>query len=187
MKVAVLYRDLSLDIPKLPAPEEKPVAHASPPVVDSRQDTSHCDSVIEVLGRLGHDAFKVNATIDWLKGLHQGQYELVFNLCDDGFRCRSELEPHVSAVMDVFDIPYTGAGYLSLGMCLDKHLTKKIMEAHGIRTPKYQLFERVDEKLKKSLSFPLIVKPCREDASIGIERSASVDLSLEQLLRLVAQ
>ena len=172
MEIVVLYRELSLDKNLNKGQGD---STASPSLNDSRQSTSNCDSVLRALQELEHAAVKVNVTLDWLKSLRASQYELAFNLCDDGFKCRSELEPHVSAVLDVFEIPYTGAGYLSLGMCIDKHLTKKILEAHGIRTPRYQLFERGDERLRKGLSFPLIVKPCREDASIGIKRDSVVE------------
>lgn len=42
----------------------------------------------------------------------------------------------VQAALDLFGVPYTGGGYLASGMAMDKAVSKQLMDAAGIPTPK---------------------------------------------------
>ena len=53
-------------------------------------------------------------------------------------------------------------------MSLDKVITKKILTFHGVRVPESTVISTVEEVDRNTMSFPLIIKPAREDASIGI-------------------
>lgn len=109
-----------------------------------------------------------------IKNLLNKKFDIVFNLCDDGFYDSSQLEPHIPALLDVLCMPYTGSNYLTLALCLDKVMTKQILMSNGIPTPNFQVFSTGKEKLKRELNFPLIIKPSREDASIGIKNDSVV-------------
>lgn len=106
--------------------------------------------------------------------------DVVFNLADDGFRSDPTLEPHVAAMLDVLNVPYTGNNYFALALCQNKARAKEILTFEGILTPKFQVFNSTNRKLNPELKFPLIVKPIREDGSIGI-KERSVVSSEEQL------
>jgi D-alanine-D-alanine ligase len=67
-----------------------------------------------------------------------------------------------------------GSKPLTQAICLNKAKTKEILAFHKIPTPKFQLFEIGDEKLKKNLKFPLIVKPNCEGSSKGIFQNSVV-------------
>src|SRR5687767_15797933 len=54
----------------------------------------------------------------------------------------------------------------------DKAVAKKIFAFHGIHTPTFAKSFRGRLDFSHDLQFPLIVKPAREDGSIGIEFSA---------------
>jgi len=110
---------------------------------------------------------------------------LVFNLCDDGFFSDPELEPHVPAMLDILEIPYTGGDYPTLALTLDKATVKEILIYNKLPTPKFQIFSKGDEPLEQ-LSFPLIVKPLHEDASIGI-KDESVVHNEDKLRKRIAQ
>jgi D-alanine-D-alanine ligase len=101
--------------------------------------------------------------------------DLVFNLGDDGFRGDPTLEPHVAAIFDILDIPYTGNNYFSLALCQNKARAKEILSYQGIPTPKFQVFTNANRKLNPELKFPLIVKPVREDGSVGIKERSVVN------------
>ncbi len=73
-------------------------------------------------------------------------------------------------------IPYTGSGPLTLALCLNKARTKEILGFHGIPTPDFQVFRSSNEKLKKELKYPLIVKPVHEGSGMGITRSSVVGI-----------
>jgi D-alanine-D-alanine ligase len=106
--------------------------------------------------------------------------DVVFNLCDDGFRGETKLEPHVAAIFDILNIPYTGNNYFTLALCQNKARAKDILTYNDILTPKFQVFTSSERKINPDLKYPLIVKPIQEDGSIGI-RERSVVNNEEQL------
>ena len=106
--------------------------------------------------------------------------DVIFNLCDTGFRDDYNLEPHVAAMFDILDIPYTGNNYFTLALCQNKARAKDILTYNEILTPKFQVFTSAERKLNPQLKFPMIVKPIREDGSVGI-RERSVVTNEEQL------
>lgn len=69
----------------------------------------------------------------------------------------------------------------------DKALAKKILRFHGIPTPDFVSIEPGVKRVECDLPFPLIVKPAREDGSIGIDTSSVVhdDRALRQRVRYV--
>src|SRR3989338_3646944 len=141
------------------------------------RDTNDIIPAIEkALTALGHTVLHYDVDLELFEKLKQNKdtLDLVFNLCDDGFFANPKLEPHVPALLDIFKIPYTGNDYLSLALCLDKGIAKRLLLSHNILTPAFQIFYSEHEKLDASLKFPLIVKPLHEDASIGIHEDSVV-------------
>jgi len=143
---------------------------------EGRDTNDDAFSVMNVLKELGHEVLQYYVDLDLFETLRNNKknIDMVFNLCDDGFFSDPTLEPHLPAILDILGIPYTGSGYLTLAMCLNKARAKKILMYHKIPTPKFQVFENSKENIKKGLRFPLIVKPVREDASIGIRDDSVV-------------
>lgn len=96
--------------------------------------------------------------------------DLLFNLCEsmDGDPTN---EPTFAGLLDLFDIPYTGADLLALASCLYKQRTKDILIANGVPTPPYR-FLKDDADLADpaldALDYPWFVKLGHEDASLGI-------------------
>ncbi len=99
--------------------------------------------------------------------------DLVVNLCESlGGDPRGEMV--VPGLLDLHAIPYTGSGPLALALALHKHVAKDLLRARGVPTPAYSLVARPGDWEAIELPFPLIVKPAREDASIGIDRLSVV-------------
>lgn len=109
----------------------------------------------------------------------------IFNLCE-GALCKSTFEMHVAALLELYGARFTGNGPLTLGLALDKGLTKDILYRRGVPTPGYAVMPGPPDRLDAGLSFPLIVKPLREDASVGIDSNAVVG-SLSELRERVTQ
>ncbi len=84
---------------------------------------------------------------------------MVFNIAEG--KAGKFRESEVPAVLDYLNIPYTGSNTIALALALNKALTKKILKAENIPTPRFQLFNSADEVLDSLLKFPLIVKPNR--------------------------
>ena len=66
----------------------------------------------------------------------------------------------------------------------DKAVAKKIFAFHGIHTPIFAKSFRGRLDFSHDLQFPVIVKPAREDGSIGIEFSAVVNSIRELMERM---
>ncbi len=107
----------------------------------------------------------------------------VFNLCE-GLGGRSDMEMCVAGLLELLGLPYTGSPPLALGLALDKFKAKRLLSAARIRTPRYYLFQPGDSCKNSDVNFPAIVKPVREDASLGVT-SSSVVKNASQLQRQV--
>ena len=94
--------------------------------------------------------------------------DVVVNLCES-LAADSRGEMLVPAMLDLLNVPYTGSSALSLALALHKNKAKEILAARGVPTPPFCVVERVEDLVRVNLPFPLIVKPAREDASMGID------------------
>lgn len=99
--------------------------------------------------------------------------DLVFNLCESLVGdSRGELA--IPAILDSLGIPYTGSSAVGLTLALHKPRTKAVLRGSGVPAPLGFMVRRIDELDRIDLPFPLIVKPAREDASVGISRRSVV-------------
>ena len=136
--------------------------------------------VKKYLDQLGHDVKIFPLSEDTYYQIRAEKPDVIFNLCDEGFRGDQTMEPHVAALFDILDIPYTGNNYFTIALCQNKARAKDLLMFNGVLTPKFQVFTSADRKIDPELKYPLIVKPIREDGSIGI-RERSVVINEEQL------
>ncbi|HEX6966449.1 MAG TPA: ATP-grasp domain-containing protein [Gemmatimonadaceae bacterium] len=137
----------------------------------------------DALTHNGHDVQRltVNERVEpVVDALHAADPELVFNLAES-FRGKSALESNVAALLNLLDLRYTGSSPAGLLLAGDKSLTKQVLAFHGIRTPKFATIFRGAVDWAGDISFPLIVKPPQEDASLGVT-SRSVVHDVRQLL-----
>ncbi|MDR0914189.1 MAG: D-alanine--D-alanine ligase [Oscillospiraceae bacterium] len=80
----------------------------------------------------------------------------------------------LQAALDLFDVKYTGSGYIGCSLSMDKSIAKEIMDAHGITTPKsseYFLQNLSQEQLFEVLQShtpPYVVKPANGGSSLGV-------------------
>ncbi len=105
--------------------------------------------------------------------------DVIFNLVEY-FRDEPKLEHLIAGIFELYQVPYTGAPPFSLGLCQRKGMTKQLLLANGVLTPRYHILHKPHIKSRHGLRYPLIVKPAREDASTGVE-NASVVYDLEAL------
>jgi D-alanine-D-alanine ligase len=98
--------------------------------------------------------------------------DVVFNLCEsiDG---ASSLEPLLPLLLEREGLAYTGSSPLTLGLALHKHKAKEVLRGAGVPTPEAAVLTTPDVS-QVGLPFPLIVKPVREDASVGITSDSVV-------------
>ena len=145
-------------------------------------------SVVSALVAAGHTPIPFAATdaSALCEFLSRNRPELIFNCCES-LAGRARFEMNVAAIFELYGISFTGSSALSLGLALDKGLSKAVFAAQGVPTPLYMRFESDADATVPGFSFPLIVKPVAEDASIGIDDGAVVHdaAALEARLRFV--
>ncbi|MBI1848788.1 MAG: ATP-grasp domain-containing protein [Planctomycetes bacterium] len=112
--------------------------------------------------------------------------DVIVNLCE-GIRGEAIWEVHVTALVQLMGVPFTGSGPMTLGACLDKERAKALLAARGIPTPRHRVFSSAKPFDVAELRFPLIVKPVGEDASVGIDFDGVVSNrpALEERVRSV--
>jgi len=77
----------------------------------------------------------------------------------------------VQAALDLLGIPYTGSGYLSSAIALDKDLTKRLLAGTGVATPPWETVDCTAEDPEDILArtpLPVVVKPLASGSSIGV-------------------
>jgi D-alanine-D-alanine ligase len=118
----------------------------------------------------GHRIVRLGGGVNFLDNVRRENVDIVFNIAEGRGNYRSR-EAQVPAVLEMLDIPYTGSDPQCLSVCLDKPVTKKLVAADGISTPRWQV---INDKSGPGLvpweqfTFPVIVKPACEGSSKGI-------------------
>lgn len=85
----------------------------------------------------------------------------------------------LQALLEYYDIPYTGSNVAASAVSMNKWYTKAVWESVGIRTPKYQVVYSASDVDHDAIDFPVYVKPANEGSSIGVTYVPGV-LSLEE-------
>ena len=143
------------------------------------------DEVAETLGKLGHDAtlHVLDGSAKSLNAIAKIECDLFFNLAES-FAGNDTADYCIAAYLELLSKKYTGSGSRGLLYCQDKAVAKKILEFHGIHTPVFARSYRGRLDFSHDLEFPVIVKPAREDGSIGIEFNAVVS-SIRELMERI--
>lgn len=113
-----------------------------------------------------------------LAELQSAPVDLVFNIAEglSGGRNRESIIP---ALLELLGKPYTGSDPTTLGVTLDKSLTKEVVAAQGIPVARGRSFfqpsaEEIDNLVSELKTFPLVVKPRWEGSSKGISATSLV-------------
>jgi D-alanine-D-alanine ligase len=166
MKVLVLF-----DLPRPVSPDESFTMSA---LREKEERPTEAD-VISALRKLGHqvDTMAVyNDVLAIVEKLRDGRPDVVFNLCESFFNDRVH-EPNIPALLELLQIPYTGAGPDSLLLCKDKEVAKALLVYHRIRVPRSVVSrKRTPRRTLRGFCFPAFVKPLGQESSEGIAKAS---------------
>lgn len=123
-------------------------------------------SLIGALAAGGHEATFLEGDRSLYENLCKLKPDICFNICEGHYG--DARESQVPALLEMLRIPYTGSRVSALALALDKPMTKRVLSYHGLPTPSFQVFERINEPLNPELTFPLFVKPSREGTGMGV-------------------
>jgi D-alanine-D-alanine ligase len=134
----------------------------------------------------GHSVVKLGGGAEFLERIVREKIDFVFNISEGRGNYRSR-EAQVPSVLEMLDIPYSGADPQCLSICLDKHLTKKLVSLEGISTPRWSTINRSQLSATDwyAFPFPAFVKPIWEGSSKGI-RLNSLVRNPEQMKNVVS-
>lgn len=177
LRIAVIYDRVLVD-----EDEEAAAPAEKAPVTRTLDKKEVEEEVAEALVKLGHDPVmhEIDGTTKSLLALARVDCDLVFNLCES-FADDDTADFKIAAFLELLKKKYTGAGTHGLLLAQDKAIAKKIFSFHGVHTPVFAKSFRGRLDFSHDLQFPVIVKPAREDGSIGIEFSAVVS-SIKELM-----
>ena len=142
----------------------------------SRDILDQVEAVEGSFVRLGVPSIRIPFTRDvssFTGKISKHGIQYAFNLCESVDE-DPRLIGHPAAVMDILGISYTGSPALALAITTDKLLTKRLLKAQGIPTPTFEAYDGASLPNLNGLTFPVIVKPRYEDASIGIDQESVV-------------
>jgi D-alanine-D-alanine ligase len=142
-------------------------------------------AVYEALRKSGHNPVfvRLDGTRESLIDLARSQTDLLFNLIES-FGGDDAQDTNVAGYLELLGRRFTGAGSNGLYLAQDKGLAKKIFTFHGIHTPYFSTVYRGRTEHSHDIEFPVIVKPQREDGSIGIQFGAVCN-SIKELMERI--
>lgn len=105
--------------------------------------------------------------------------DLVFNLADR-FKNNRAFDQNIVSFLELQGVRFTGCGATNLTLCKHKGISKKILSYHRIRVPDFVVIPRRKRFARpKRLAFPILVKPLKEEASLGISQASLVEADEE--------
>lgn len=133
-------------------------------------------NVLGALKELGYvNAQLLDVDRDVADKLKSGKFEYAYNTLhgkygEDG--C-------IQGVLEILGIKYTGCKVKSSAICMDKEMTKNLLEANGLNIIKSTCIKYEDNidvnKAVKGLNFPVMVKPSAEGSSIGMSKVDTIE------------
>ena len=136
---------------------------------DAQAEYDSMDTVLAIASAIrshGHQTVLLEADQTLPNRLLAEKPDLVFNIAE-GYGGRGR-EAQVPALLNLFEIPFTGSDATTLCLSLDKALTKRVLSSFHVPTPRFRLFSPDLPVRTGGLRFPVIVKPNAEGSSKGI-------------------
>lgn len=143
----------------------------------SEEETAEFDSeatikaLEDTISGLGYEVARIGNIFELTRRLVLGErWDMVFNI-SEGIHGRSR-EAQVPALLEAFSIPYTFSDPVTLGICHDKAIAKRIVRDAHIPTPEFfevaTLKDLENGLLAHEIPFPLFAKPISEGTGKGI-------------------
>lgn len=166
----------SMRLPRVTILYNEPTLPPDHPDADSERDVlDTVDVVSKILLDSGLPFARLGVGTDpaaILDGLRAQAPDVVFNVYE-GTAGWGESETYVAGLLELLRIPFTGSSVQPILIAKSKPLTKQLLRTAGLPTASFLLLESPDVP-ECELSWPVIVKPALQDASVGIDQNAVV-------------
>ena len=123
------------------------------------------------VNRLGIETFLLPGNNELPHLLKKLKPDIAINLVDS-FKGFENLSSSIPGVLEILEIPYTGADILGMSLDTNKFVIKKLLEQNGIPVPRFQLFATPNDSIDPTLRFPLISKLNEIHGAVEITKDA---------------
>lgn len=133
----------------------------------------------EALRANGHEVTEIDVDQGLVQRLEETDPDAVFI----ALHGRGGEDGTVQELMEILGLPFTGCGVLSSIQCMDKAVTKLILQKNDVPTPRFVTFNDTAFRslgaadsltaIEGDLGFPVVVKPARQGSALGIKFAAS--------------
>ena len=135
-------------------------------------------NVLDALRQLGHtvEHLVIFDDLDLLRQkLQSFAPDVIFNLADQ-FKNNRAFDQNIVSFLEMQGLPFTGCSSTGLTLCKHKGISKKILSYHRIHVPNFVIITRGQRIARpKALKFPILVKPLKEESSLGISQASFVE------------
>jgi D-alanine-D-alanine ligase len=143
-------------------------------------------AIADIIRGMGHTLVELGDGAELLRKLLDDPPDLVFNLAE-GTGVSRNREARVPAVCEMLGIPHTGSDVLTLALCLDKDMCRRVVQDADLRIPDGVLITFQDAEYdgdysefpgmvtETGLRIPLIAKPVCEGSSKGIRSKCLIE------------
>lgn len=159
-KLAIIYSDVREKYFKT---EEEYIAEVGADI--------YANDIAKYVNKLGIDVVSFACDEHIADNLKKYKPCMALNLVDT-IRGQSNLGVSIIGLLEILDIPYTGAGTLGWSIGTNKYLMYQLMQANGIPVPTHQLISNYSEMINPELRYPLFPKLNNEHSSIGIDENS---------------
>jgi D-alanine-D-alanine ligase len=147
-------------------------------------------AIADAIRTMGHTPIELGNGRELLQKLLADPPDLVFNLAE-GMGTSRNREARVPAVCEMLQIPHTGSDVLTLALCLDKDMARRIVQQCEVVVPNGILITSPDGEYdgdfhefvalatETGLTLPLIAKPVSEGSSKGIRSKCLIERAEE--------
>jgi D-alanine-D-alanine ligase len=177
MKIGIAF-DLKPKAPPPPgAPDDLHEEFDSPTTIRA---------IADVIRQMGHTPVELGDGAELLRKILDAPPDLVFNLAE-GTGVSRNREARVPAVCEMLGIPHTGSDVLTLALCLDKDMCRRVVQDADVRIPDGVLITFQGDEYdgdhhefpgmvtETGLTVPLIAKPVCEGSSKGIRSKCLIE------------
>jgi len=172
MKIGLAYDLKDAVISTSSSPEDALEEYDSPETVEA---------ITAVIESLGHSVTSLGGGKEFIVNILENEVDFVFNFCD-GLGNYKSREAQVPSVLEMLGVPYSGSDPQCLAICLDKPLTKTLVAAAGVQTPRWRLitdYKQLKDIADGDLSLPAFVKPAYEGSSKGIRLGSRAETATQ--------
>ncbi len=154
-----------------------PVARDADPSTADVLDQVHLVARALEEDGIPHRVAEVPFESPW-EALPAGRGEVVFSLLEAPPGA-PHLQAAATAVLELSGLPFTGSGASAIWLTTDKVATRAVLAAEGVAVAPGAPLRGDDDGVFERIPPPWILKPAREDASLGLDGEA-VAVSREQ-------